>query len=149
MEALFRVPLKVTTPFADPPLFEPKVVSAPKVTLLPKVCTPEVVIAPPLRDVVPVAAFCTTDAVVTTAENVVVPVELSDRAPNLPLVPPPTAPVKVMLPEPEVMVMPLLAEAALPTLAALLRVLAKEKAPFEDELVEFNVTSATKVIAEP
>ena len=145
---LFKVPLKVTAPLPELAVVF-KVVSAPSVTLLPKVCTPEVVIDPPLIAVVPVAAFCTTDAAVTAAEKVVVPVEVNESAPNLPLAPPPTAPVNVTLPEPEVMVMPLLAEAVLPTLAALLRVLAKEKAPFEDELVEFNVTSATKVIAEP
>ena len=65
-------------------------------------CTPEVVIDPPLMAVVPVEAFCTTEAAVTAALKVVVPVEVSAMAANL-LVPP-TIPVKVSLPEPEVMV---------------------------------------------
>ena len=74
------VPLKVTTPLADPLLLEFKVVSAPKVTLLPKVCAPEVVMVAPLMAVVPDEAFWTTEAAVTAAEKVVVPVEVRDRA---------------------------------------------------------------------
>jgi len=89
-----------------PPLVASKVVFAPKVTLLPKVCTPEVVMGAPLMAVVPVAAFCTTEAAVTAAVKVVVPVEVNERVPSAPLVAPPTAPVKLMLPEPEVMVRP-------------------------------------------
>ena len=89
-----------------PPLVASKVVFAPKVTLLPKVCTPEVVMVPPLMAVVPLAAFCTREAAVTAALKVVVPVEVSERGPSAPLVAPPTAPVKVRLPEPEVMVRP-------------------------------------------
>ena len=57
VEALSKVPLNQTGPLADPPLLELKVVSAPKVTLLPKVCRPEVVIVPPLIAVVPEDAF--------------------------------------------------------------------------------------------
>ena len=52
--------------------------------------------------VVPVEAFWMSEAAVTAAEKVVVPVEVSAIAANL-LVPP-TIPVKVSLPEPEVMV---------------------------------------------
>ena len=60
------------------------------------------VIAPPLMAVVPDEAFWMSEAAVTAAEKVVVPVEVSAIAANL-LVPP-TTPVKVSLPEPEVMV---------------------------------------------
>ena len=96
-------PLKVRfAPAEVVPFVVSKTVPAPNVTLLPKVCTPEVVIAPPLMAVVPVEAFCTTEAAVTAALKVVVPVEFRDRAPRA-LVPP-TIPVKVSLPEPEVMV---------------------------------------------
>ena len=52
VETLSTDPLKVTVA-----LLVVKVAPAPKVTLLPKVCTPEVVIAPPLMAVVPVKAF--------------------------------------------------------------------------------------------
>jgi len=95
------VPLKVTAPLPELAVVF-RVVSAPKVTLLPKVCAPEVVIVPPLMAVVPVEAFCAKDAAVTAALKVVVPVEVKAMAANL-LVPP-TIPVKVSLPEPEVMV---------------------------------------------
>ena len=88
------------------PLVAVRVVSAPKVTLLPKVCTPEVVMVAPLMAVVPVEAFCTKEAAVTAALKVVVPVEVSASAPKAPLDPPPTTPVKVIAPEPEVMVRP-------------------------------------------
>ena len=56
----------------------------------------------PLMAVVPDEAFWTTEAAVTAAEKVVVLVELTESAANL-LVPP-TMPVKVSLPEPEVIV---------------------------------------------
>ena len=103
----------------------------------------------PLIAVVPVEAFCTKEAAVTAALKVVVLVEVKASAPKAPLDPPPTAPVKVMLPEPEEIVRPLAAEAVFPAFAALLIVLEKEKAPFEDELVELSVTPETRVIAEP
>ena len=95
----------------------------------------------PLIAVVPVEAFCTNEAAVTAALKVVVPVEVKAMAANL-LVPP-TIPVKVSLPEPEVMVR------AYGVVEALLRVLEKVMAPLADELLEFNVTSATRVVAPP
>ena len=95
------------------------------------------VIAPPLMAVVPVAAFCTTEAAVTAALKVVVPVEVNERAPSAPLVAPPTTPVKVRLPEPEVMVRPLAALVALSTVSV------KENTPLELPVpVEFKVTPA-------
>ena len=142
LEALLRVPLKVIALLVVPPLVASRVVLAPKVTLLPKVCAPEVVMVPPLMAVVPVEAFCTTEAAVTAAVKVVVPVEVKARAPKAPLDPPPTIPVKVMLPEPEVMVRPLAAEAVLPALGAELRVELKPTAPLAEALLEFRVTPA-------
>ena len=56
MDTLFKVPLKVMALFVEP-LVASKVVAAPKVTLLPKVCTPDVVIVAPLIAVVPAAPF--------------------------------------------------------------------------------------------
>ena len=140
VETLLRVPLKVTTPLPELAVVF-RVVSAPKVTLLPKVCTPEVVMVVPLMAVVPLAAFCTTEAAVTAAENVVVPVEVREIAANL-LVPP-TTPVKVSLPEPEVMV------SAYGVVEALLSVLAKETVPLPELAVVFSVIAAAKVAASP
>ena len=91
----------------------------------------------------PVVAFCTTEAAVTAALKVVVPVEVSASAPNLPLVPPPTAPVKVMLPEPEVIIRPYA------WLAVLFSVLAKETVPLPELAVVFRVIAAAKVAASP
>jgi len=102
---LLSVPLKVIALLVLP-LVASRVVLAPKVTLLPKVCTPEVVMVAPLIAVVPEVAFWISELAVTAAEKVVVPIEVSASAPNLPLLPPPTAPVKVIAPEPEVMVRP-------------------------------------------
>ena len=73
------------------------VVAAPKVTALPKVCTPLVLIEPPLRAVVPVLEFCTTLLATTVEPKVVVPVLVKEMLPS-PCAPP-TAPVKVMLPD--------------------------------------------------
>ena len=140
LETLLRVPVMVMALLLLP-LVAFRVVSAPKVTLLPKVCTPEVVIAPPLIAVVPVAAFCTTDAAVTAAENVVVPVEVREIAANLFV--PPTIPVKVSLPEPEVMVK------AYGVVEALSSVLAKETVPLPELAVVFRVIAAAKVAASP
>ena len=92
----------------------------------------------PLMAVVPVEAFCTKEAAVTAAEKVVVPVEVKAIAANL-LVPP-TIPVKVMLPEPEVMVK------AYGVVEALSRVLAKDTVPL---LVVDKVMLAAKVAASP
>ena len=92
---------------------------------------------PPLMAVVPDEAFWMSEAAVTAAEKVVVPVEVTASAPSAPLVAPPTTPVKVMLPEPEVKV------SALAALAALSTVLVKENTPFELPVpVEFKVTPA-------
>ena len=88
--------------------------------------------------VVPVEAFCTKEAAVTAALKVVVPVEVKAIAANL-LVPP-TIPVKVSLPEPEVMVK------AYGVVEALSRVLAKDTVPL---LVVAKVMLAAKVAASP
>ena len=94
--------------------------------------------------VVPDEAFWTTEAAVTAAEKVVVPVEVSASAPKAPLDPPPTTPVKVIAPEPEVMVRPLAALVALSTVPA------KENTPLELPVpVEFKVVSAPKVTLLP
>ena len=71
-------------------------------------------IEPPLIAVVP-PVFVATDAAVNAALKVVVPVELTVKAPSAPSVAPPTMPVKVTLPEPEETVNGLLAVAALLT----------------------------------
>ena len=81
-----------------------------------------------------------TEAAVTAAEKVVVPVEVSASAPKAPLDPPPTTPVKVTLPEPEVMVRPYA------WLAVLLSVLANATVPL---LVVAKVMLAAKVAASP
>jgi len=91
--------------------------------------------------VVPEEAFWTTEAAVTAAEKVVVPVEVRDRAANL-LVPP-TMPVKVSLPEPEVMVK------AYGVVETLLRVPLKVTAPLPELAVVFRVVSAPKVTLLP
>ena len=78
------------------------VVAAPRVTALPKVCTPLVLIEPPLRAVVPVLEFCTTLLATMVEPKVVVPVLVSEMLPK-PCAPP-TAPVKVMLLVPTLMV---------------------------------------------
>ena len=123
------------------PLVASKVVLAPSVTLLPKVCTPEVVMVAPLMAVVPVEAFCTKEAAVTAALKVVVPVEVKAIAANL-LVPP-IAPVKVSLPEPEVMVK------AYGVVEALFKVPLKLTAPLPELAVVFRVVSAPKVTLLP
>ena len=61
----------------------------------------------------------------TAALKVVVPVEVTANAPNLPLVAPPIMPVKPMSPEPDVIFKPYT------WLAALFNVLEKETAPLE------------------
>ena len=91
--------------------------------------------------VVPLAAFCTTEAAVTAAVKVVVPVEVSAMAANL-LVPP-TIPVKVSLPEPEVMV------SAYGVVDWLLRVPLKVTTPLPELAVVFRVVSAPKVTLLP
>ena len=67
-----------------------------------------------MRATVP-PALVVTEAAVTAALKVVVPVVLTVKAPSAPLVAPPTIPVKVTLPEPEVTVSGLAAKAALLT----------------------------------
>ena len=69
---------------------------------------------PPFIAVVPPVSVVT-EAAVTAALKVVVPVVLTVKAPSAPLVPPPTAPVKVTLPDPADTVSGLAAEAALST----------------------------------
>ena len=92
--------------------------------------------------VVPVDAFCTNEAAVTAALKVVVPVEVKAMAANL-LVPP-TIPVKVSLPEPEVIVK------AYGVVEALLRVPLKVTTPLADPpLFEFKVVSAPSVTLLP
>jgi len=91
--------------------------------------------------VVPVEAFCTKEAAVTAALKVVVPVEVKAIAANL-LVPP-TIPVKVSLPEPEVMVK------AYGVVEALSRVLAKDTVPLPELAVVLSVSAAAKVAASP
>lgn len=59
-----------------------------------------VVMAPPLMAVVP-PVLVVTEAAVTAALKVVVPVEFTAKAPRAPFAAPPTTPVKVTLPEPE------------------------------------------------
>ncbi|CAM3793733.1 hypothetical protein POBR111598_09975 [Polynucleobacter brandtiae] len=77
--------------------------------------------APPLMSVVP-PVLVVTEAAVSAALIVPVPVVLIIKAPSAPLVAPPTTPVKVTLPEPVETVSALAAEAVLPTFAALLTV---------------------------
>ena len=75
-----------------------------------------------------------TEAAVTAALKVVVPVVLTASAPKDPFVAPPTTPVKVTLPEPVETVSALEAEAVLPPLGALLTVEEKPTVPLLDEL---------------
>ena len=95
----------------------------------------------PLIAVVPEVAFWMSEAAVTAALKVVVPVEVSAIAANL-LVPP-TTPVKVSLPEPEVMVK------AYGVVEALFRVPLKLTAPLPELAVVFRVVSAPKVTLLP
>ena len=111
------------------------VVAAPKVTAFPKVCTPLVLIEPPLIAVVPLLEFCTTVLAATVELKVVVPVLVKEMFPR-PCAPP-TAPVKVMLLEPT------LAVRLRGVLLSLLTVLLKEMAL----LVVANVALAAKVTA--
>ena len=80
-----------------------------------------VVTVAPFSATVP-PALVVTDAAVTAALKVVVPVVLTVNAPSAPFVAPPTTALKVTLPEPEETVSGLAAEAVLPTFAALLTV---------------------------
>ena len=75
-----------------------KVASAPKVTLFLYSCVPLVVIEPPLIAVVPVVEFWRMLVALTVELKVDVPVLVSEILPNPRE--PPTAPVKVMFPEP-------------------------------------------------
>ena len=111
------------------------VVAAPKVTAFPKVCTPLVLIEPPLIAVVPLLEFCTTVLAATVELKVVVPVLVKEMFPR-PCAPP-TAPVKVMLLEPT------LAVRLRGVLLSLLTVLLKDTAL----LVVANVALAAKVTA--
>ncbi len=111
------------------------VVAAPKVMAFPKVCTPLVLIEPPLIAVVPLLEFCTTVLAATVELKVVVPVLVKEMFPR-PCAPP-TAPVKVMLLEPT------LAVRLRGVLLSLLTVLLKEMAL----LVVANVALAAKVTA--
>ncbi len=86
---------------------------------------------PPLIAVVPVLEFCVNDVALTVDEKVVVPVPVKEILPS-PCAPP-TAPVKVMLPEPEVRVKSLVAAVILST------VLLNAIAPLLDELLLFSV----------
>ena len=99
------------------------------------------VMVAPLIAVVPEAAFWISELAVTAAEKVVVPMEVRARAANL-LVPP-TMPVKVSLPEPEVMVK------AYGVVDWLLSVLAKETVPLPELAVVLSVSAAAKVAASP
>ena len=96
---------------------------------------------PPLMAVVPEVAFWISELAVTAAEKVVVPVEVNAMAANL-LVPP-TTPVKVSSPEPEVMVK------AYGVVDWLLSVLAKETVPLPELAVVLSVIAAAKVAASP
>ncbi len=111
------------------------VVAAPKVTAFPKVCTPLVLIEPPLSAVVPLLEFCTTVLAATVELKVVVPVLVKEMFPR-PCAPP-TAPVKVMLLEPT------LAVRLRGVLLSLLTVLLNDIAL----LVVANVALAAKVTA--
>ena len=95
------------------------------------------VTAAPLIAVVP-PALVVTEAAVTAAPKVVVPVELRVKAPRAPFVAPPTMPVKVMLPEPVVTVRGLAAEAVLSLFAALLTVEENPTVPLPEELLRFT-----------
>ncbi len=86
---------------------------------------------PPLIAVVPVLEFCVNDVALTVDEKVVVPVLVREILPS-PCAPP-TAPVKVILPEPEVRVKSLVAEVILST------VLLNAIAPLLEELLLFIV----------
>ena len=98
-----------------------------------------------MRATVP-PALVVTEAAVTAALKVVVPVVLTVKAPSAPLVAPPTIPVKVTLPEPEVTVSGLAAEAVLPTLAALLTVEEKSTVPAVPLL---SVTADPEMVTAP
>ena len=87
---------------------------------------------PPLIAVVPVLEFCVNDVALTVDEKVVVPVPVKEILPS-PCAPP-TAPVKVMLPEPVVTVKSLVAA------VMLLTVLLNAIAPLLDELLLLRVT---------
>ncbi len=90
---------------------------------------------PPLIAVVPVLEFCVNDVALTVDEKVVVPVPVKEILPS-PCAPP-TAPVKVMLPEPTLTV------SALAVVLSLLTVLLKDMAL----LVVARVVSAESVTA--
>ena len=129
--APFTVEEKVILPEAE----LSKVVVVPSVTALPYVCTPVVVIEPPLIAVVPVLEFCTTLLATMVEPKVVVPVLVKEIFPR-PCAPP-TAPVKVMLLEPT------LAVRLRGVLLSLFTVLLKEIAL----LVVARATAAPKVTA--
>ena len=86
---------------------------------------------PPLMVVVPVLEFCVNDVALTVDEKVVVPVLVREILPS-PCAPP-TAPVKVMLPEPVVTVKSFVAAVMLST------VLLNAIAPLLVELLLFSV----------
>lgn len=88
---------------------------------------------PPLIAVVPILEFCVNDIALTVDEKVVVPVLVREILPS-PCAPP-TAPVKVMLPEPTLTV------SALAVVLSLLTVLLNEIVL----LVVPSVTAAAKV----
>ena len=93
------------------------------------------VIVPPLIAVVPEVAFWMSELATTVELNVVVPVEVREILPKP--CEPPTAPVKVTLPEPEVIVKSLVVD------AAELSVEVKLMAPLaEPLLLELRVTLA-------
>jgi len=105
-----------------------------------------VVTAPPLIAVVP-PALVVTEAAVTAALKVVVPVEFRVKAPRAPFVAPPTMPVKVMLPEPDETVRGLAAEAVLSPFAALLIVEEKRTGPLPETLL--RVTAGPVMVTAP
>lgn len=82
-----------------------------------------------------------TEAAVTAALKVVVPVVLTVSAPRAPLAAPPTAPVKVTSPEPAETVSGFAAE------AALLTVDENSTTPLDEEL--FNVTAEPVMVTAP
>ena len=84
--------------------------------------------APPLTAVVP-PALVVTDAADTAALKVVVPVVFTVNSPSAPSVAPPTAPVKVTLPDPAETVN------GLDAVAALLTVEEKPTVPLPEELL--------------
>ena len=92
---------------------------------------------PPLIAVVPVLEFCVNDVALTVDEKVVVPVLVREILPS-PCAPP-TAPVKVMLPEPEVKVKLYV------LVAELFNVPLKLIAPLLEELLLFNVRLSVSI----